>query len=92
MLVGKYFLNIKSIGIQSAAIQDLPWRSIWFADNPVEVLNNYLSLLVGRYVPTKVIRVHNRISLGLMNNAIVLLASSSLLIFGGPAITLGLTG
>ena len=29
------------------------------ADNPVEVLNEYLSLLVGRYVPTKVIRVRN---------------------------------
>ena len=30
-------------------------------DNPVEVLNEHLSLLVGRrYVPTKVIRVHNK--------------------------------
>ena len=32
------------------AIQDLPWRNIWSADNPVEVLNEHLSLLVGRYV------------------------------------------
>ena len=32
------------------AIQDLPWRNIWLADNPVEVLNEHLSLLVGRYV------------------------------------------
>ena len=42
------------------AIQDLPLPNIWLADNPVEVLNEHLSLLVGRYVPTKVIRVHNR--------------------------------
>ena len=27
---------------------------------PVEVLNEHLSLLVGRYVPTKVIRVRNK--------------------------------
>ena len=33
------------------AIQDLPWRNIWLADNPVEVLNEHLPLLVGRYVP-----------------------------------------
>ena len=37
----------------------LPWRNIWSADNPVEVLNEHLSLLIGRYVPTKVIRVRN---------------------------------
>ena len=42
------------------AMQDLPWHNIWHADNPVEVLNEYLSLLVGRYVPTKVIRVSNK--------------------------------
>ena len=42
------------------AIKDLPWRNIWLADNPVEVLNEHLSLLVGRYVPTKVIRVRNK--------------------------------
>ena len=42
------------------AIQDLPWYYIRSADNPVEVLNEHLSLPVGRYVPTKVIRVHNR--------------------------------
>ena len=40
-------------------MKDLPWRSIWSADNPVEVLNEHLFLLVGRYVPTKVIRVRN---------------------------------
>ena len=30
---------------------------IWLDDNPVEVLNKHLSLLVGLYVPTNVIRV-----------------------------------
>ena len=41
------------------AIQDLAWRNIWLADNPDQVLNKNLSLLVGRYVPAKVIRVRN---------------------------------
>ena len=72
-------------------IQDPPWRDIWLADNPVEVLNEHLSLLVGRYVPTKVIRVRKKDSLGLMINAGILLASSRRLIFGGPVIALGLT-
>ena len=38
-------------------MHDLPCRNIWLADNPVKVLNKHLSMLVGRYVPTKVIRV-----------------------------------
>ena len=42
------------------AIGVLPWRSILSADNPVERLNLHLSLLVGRFVPTKVIHVHNK--------------------------------
>ena len=42
------------------AMQDLPWRNIWSADNPVEVLNEHLLLLVGRFVPTKIIRVRNK--------------------------------
>ena len=42
------------------AIQDLPWHNIWLADNPVEVLKEHLSLLIGRYVPTKVISVCNK--------------------------------
>ena len=41
-------------------MQVLPWRNIWSAVNPVEVLNEYLSLLVERYVPTKIIRVRNK--------------------------------
>ena len=74
------------------AIQELPCHNIWLSDNPVEVLNEHLSLLVGSYVPTKVIRVVTRINLGLMINAGMLLASSRRLIFSGPVITLGLTG
>ena len=42
------------------AIWELPWRNICLFDNPVEVLNEHLSLLVGRYVPTKVISVRNK--------------------------------
>ena len=41
-------------------IQNLPWRNIWSAGNPVEVLNEHLLLLVGRFVPTKIIRVRNK--------------------------------
>ena len=42
------------------AIRKLPWRNMWLSDNPVEDLNEHLSLLVGRYLSTKVIRVHNK--------------------------------
>ena len=42
------------------AIGVLPWQSIWSADNPVERLNVRLSLLVERFVPTKVIRLCNK--------------------------------
>ena len=42
------------------AIQELPWRNIWHSDNLVEVLKEHLSLLVGGYVPTKVIRVRKK--------------------------------
>ena len=43
------------------AIQDLPWRNIWLADNPVEVLNEHLFLQIACYVPTKVIHVCNKV-------------------------------
>ena len=39
------------------AIGVLPWQSISSADSPVERLNVHLSLLVERFIPTKVIRV-----------------------------------
>ena len=42
------------------AIGVFPWRCIWSADNPVERLNVHLSLLVERFVPTKVICVRNK--------------------------------
>ena len=42
------------------AIWELHWRYIWLYDNPVDVLNEHLSLLVERFVPTKVIRVRDK--------------------------------
>ena len=53
----KHLVNWNTV---CGAIRDLPWRNIWLADNPVEVLNEHLSLLVGRYVPTKVFHVRNK--------------------------------
>ena len=41
-------------------MQDLSWRNIWSTDNPVEVLNEHLLLLVGRFFKTKVNRVRNK--------------------------------
>ena len=49
--------DVRSLG---PAVRDLPGRNIWSSDNPVEVLNEHLSLLVGRYVPTRIIRVRNK--------------------------------
>ena len=74
------------------AMQELPWRNIWLSDNPVEVLNEHFPLLVGHYVPTKVISVATRINSGFMINAGIFLASRRRLIFGGPVIALGLIG
>ena len=53
----KHQVNFNTV---CGAIQDLPCRNVWLADYHIEVLNEYLSLLVGRYVPTKVIRVRNK--------------------------------
>ena len=50
----KHHVNRNTVG---GALQDLPWRNIWSADNPVEVLNEHLSVLGRHYVPTKVICV-----------------------------------
>ena len=41
-------------------MQDPPWHNIWSADNIVEALNEHLLLLVGRFVPTMIIRVCNK--------------------------------
>ena len=48
------------MGTVCGAIQDLPWRNISSADNPVDVLNEHLLQLVGHFVPTMVIRVRNK--------------------------------
>ena len=61
-------------------------------DNPVEVLNELLMLLVRRFIPTKVIHVRNKDSLGLMINAFMISASSRRIIFREPVISLLLTG
>ena len=54
----KFFLKHQVIwNTVCGAIRDLPWHNIWLSDNPVEVLNEHLSLLVRRYVPTNFIRV-----------------------------------
>ena len=42
------------------ATRELPWHNIWLSVNPFEVLNEHLSMLVGRYVPTKVVHVRNK--------------------------------
>ena len=55
MLVGKFNWNT-----DCGEISELPWHNIWSGDNPLEVLNEHLFLLVGRFVPTKVIRVSNK--------------------------------
>ena len=72
-------------------MQDLPWCNIWSTDKPVGVLNEHLLLLVGRFVPTKVSRERNktRISIGLMINAGMILATSRRIIYGGSVIALG---
>ena len=53
----KYQVNWSTV---CSAMQDLSWRNIWSADNPVKVLNEHLLMLVGRFVTTKVIRVRNK--------------------------------
>ena len=73
------------------AMQDLPWHNIWSAVFPVEVLNEHLLLLVGRFVPTKIIRVRNKDKPWFDDQCRHVFASNSRLIFGGPVIALGLT-
>ena len=58
------------------ATRDLPLCNSWFADIPIEVMNEHQSVLVGRYVPTKIIRVCiTMISLVLIIIAFMLLVS-----------------
>ena len=57
----KYFLKHQvNCNTVCGAMHDLLWRNIWSADNPVEVLNEHLLLPIGRFVPTKIIRVRNK--------------------------------
>ena len=72
------------------AIQDLPWRNILSADNPVEVLNKHLLLLVDVFFKPRSPVCATRI--GLMINAGMLWALSRRIIFGRHVIALGLTG
>ena len=48
--------NLKKLNLPKLVLPG----NIWLSGNPVEVLNEHLSLLVGSYVPTKVIRVRNK--------------------------------
>ena len=60
-MFGKVFLEHKvNRNTVCGAMQDLPWCDIWSADKPVEGLNEHLLLLVGRFVPTKVIHMRNK--------------------------------
>ena len=49
----KHHVNLNAV---CGAIWELPWYNIWLSDNPVEILSEHLSLLVGSYVLTKVIQ------------------------------------
>ena len=73
-------------------MQDLLWRNILIADNPVEVFIEHLSLLVGRYVPTKVIRVCNKDEPWFDDQCKHAFGLKQGLIIGGPVIALVLTG
>ena len=55
-----FLKNQENFNTVCGAMLDLPCRNIWPDDNPVEVLNVHLLLLVGHLVPTKVIRVRNK--------------------------------
>ena len=76
------------------AIRELPCRDIWLSDNPVQVLNEHLSLLVGRYVPTKFIRVRNKDKPWFDDQYrhAFSLKQEAHFRFGGSVIALGLTG
>ena len=75
----------------SDAIGELLWRSTWCADNPVERLNVHLSLIVERFVPTKVIRVRNKYK-PWFNGDCRRAFELRRFIFGGLVIALELTG
>ena len=54
-------IRLESIGIQFVVqCRICPGVPFGLLTNPVEVLNKHFSLLVGRYVPNKFIRVRNK--------------------------------
>ena len=59
MLVGKFSLNFKLIGILFM-VQCGICTGVTFGLLTIRVLSDHLLLLVGRFVPTKVIRVRNK--------------------------------
>ena len=63
-------------------------RSIWSADNPVDVLKEHLLVLVGCFVPANVIRVGNKDEPWFDDKSRHILASSRRLIIGEPVIAL----
>ena len=69
-------------------MQNLTWRYIWSADNPVEVLNEHLLLLFGGFVTTKVIRVSDKDEPWFDDQCRHALALIRWLIFGGSVIAL----
>ena len=74
------------------AIQDQQRHNILSSVNPVQVFNEHLSLLYGRYGKPRLFVCAARISLGLIISEGALVASSRRLIFGGPVIASGFTG
>ena len=71
------------------AIQHLPWRNIWLADNPDEVSNDICPSWLDVIYQLRSSVCETRTSLGLMINAGVLFASSRRLFFGWPVIATG---
>ena len=73
------------------AVGELPWRSIWSAGNAVERLNVNLFQLVKRFVPSKVIHVHNKGKPWISGDYRYRSTSSRRLIFGVLVIALEVT-
>ena len=63
--------------------------NIWLSDNPVEVLNEHLSLLVGGYVPTNVIRVRHKDKTWFDDQCMHASGFKQEALFGLPVIALG---
>ena len=81
----KHYVNWDTV---FGSIQDMPLHYNWLGDNSVEILNEHLSLLLIRYVPTKVIRAWLKACFCTqMQHAFGLKQVS---IFGGHVIALGL--